>query len=247
MPPRGQRKGKGGGKKGGTTENAGGSSLHLDTRPVQAEAPKHDIGKETQRLDTEVAKCKAGVAWIDLLEMGDRLKFGVYNDRPENDTETNKLVGSFKSSGIVPMKDTSAIPLILDIKRVKNVKTLGNDFTVPDDVPELQLKDSAKIVVASGQHRLSALRRYYQSLEDEYQALEKKRTKITNLKHPSEEHVQSFNEMRDEMCSIKGVMEGVGKWGVVVYDQDRDVKDLRYERPPSKLWRVRTVHMSDAR
>ncbi|KAG0698909.1 hypothetical protein DFH29DRAFT_1081577 [Suillus ampliporus] len=126
MPPRGQCKGKGGGKKGGTTENAGGSSLHLDTRPVQAEAPKHDIGKETQRLDTEVAKCKAGVAWIDLLEMGDRLKFGVYNDRPENDTETNKLVGSFKSSGIVPMKDTSAIPLILDIKRVKNVKTLGN-------------------------------------------------------------------------------------------------------------------------
>ncbi|KAG0697725.1 hypothetical protein DFH29DRAFT_1071474, partial [Suillus ampliporus] len=221
MPPRGQRKGKGGGKKGGTTENAGGSSLHLDTRPVQAEAPKHDIGKETQRLDTEVAKCKAGVAWIDLLEMGDRLKFGVYNDRPENDTETNKLVGSFKSSGIVPMKDTSAIPLILDIKRVKNVKTLGNDFTVPDDVPELQLKDSAKIVVASGQHRLSALRRYYQSLEDEYQALEKKRTKITNLKHPSEEHVQSFNEMRDEMCSIKGVMEGVGKWGVVIYDQGK--------------------------
>ncbi|KAG0704650.1 hypothetical protein DFH29DRAFT_1067848, partial [Suillus ampliporus] len=205
MPPRGQRKGKGGGRR---EERLKRIEFALGYATCASRGTEARHRKETQRLDTEVAKCKAGVAWIDLLEMGDRLKFGVYNDRPENDTETNKL-------------DTSAIPLILDIKRVKNVKTLGNDFTVPDDVPELQLKDSAKIVVASGQHRLSALRRYYQSLEDEYQALEKKRTKITNLKHPSEEHVQSFNEMRDEMCSIKGVMEGVGKWGVVVYDQGK--------------------------
>ncbi|KAG1755295.1 uncharacterized protein EDB91DRAFT_1242496 [Suillus paluster] len=235
MATKRQQKGKG--KTTGTTAIRGGSDLHLDTRPVEALAPKHDIGKKTQKLDSEVARCRVGVAWIDLLEIGERLRFGVYNDRAENEAETNKLVASFKASGIVPMKETSAIPLILDVKRIKNAKKLANDFNDPEEVPELKLNDIEKIVVASGQHRLSALRRYHQSQQDEYQTLEKKRNKIMTLKHPSEEHVLNFNEMRTEMCGIQGVMEGMGKWGVIVYDQGERVPRLPpLPTRPSKRW-----------
>ncbi|KAG1735361.1 uncharacterized protein EDB91DRAFT_1083809 [Suillus paluster] len=232
-----KRQQKGKGKTTGTTAIRGGSDLHLDTRPVEALAPKHDIGKKTQKLDSEIARCRVGVAWIDLLEIGERLRFRAYNDRAENEAETNKLVASFKASGIVPMKETSVIPLILDVKRIKNAKKLANDFNDPEEVPELKLNDIEKIVVASGQHRLSALRRYHQSQQDEYQTLEKKRNKIMTLKHPSEEHVLNFNEMRTEMCGIQGVMEGMGKWGVIVYDQGERVPRLPpLPTRPSKRW-----------
>jgi hypothetical protein len=202
-----------------SSQDAAGSSLKLDTRPIQAKAPKYDVGKETQKLDSKVALCKAGVAWIDLLDIGERIQFGVYNDRPENDSETTKLVASFKASGIVSMKETSAIPLIIDLSRVKNATSLAANFNLPDEVPELEVKDIQKIIGASGQHRRAALQRYHTSLQDEYQSLEKKRLKINTLKNLSEDHVRDYNKMRSEMCTIKGLMDGLGKWGVVIYDQ----------------------------
>ncbi|KAG0692122.1 hypothetical protein DFH29DRAFT_1009329 [Suillus ampliporus] len=219
MPPKGQRKGgKGGGKKSGTPVEGGASHLHLDERPIKALPVKNDIGKETQKLDTQLAKNRMGVAWIDLLKTPNKLKFGTYNDRPENDAETNKLIGSFKDSGIVSMKETSAIPIIIDPKRIKAGLELCANFNEPEDVPMLELIDRADIVVASGQHRLSAVRRYTQGLEDEYRGLEKKRAKIAGLKNITEEHVETYNDIREEMGRIMGVLEGIGKWGVVVYN-----------------------------
>ncbi|KAG2336036.1 hypothetical protein BDR05DRAFT_1063727 [Suillus weaverae] len=178
----GKRKGKTtGGNRATSTTDGGTSNLCLDERPILPQIPKTDIAKETQRLDTQVAKCKAGVAWINLLEMQDRLKFGKYNDRPPNDAEINKLIGSFKSSGIVAMKDISAIPIIIDLRRIKTGLTLATGFNEPDDVPELELVDKEDIIVASGQHRLAALCKYHQSVEDELASLEKKRAKIAGL------------------------------------------------------------------
>jgi len=186
---------------------------------VEAKIVKDDVAKETQRLDSQVAKCKVGVAWIDLLKIRNGLKFGVYNDRPENETETNKLIASFKNAGIVSMKETSAIPIILDVKRIKKNVKLCADFSNPDEVPELGLINSNAIIVASGQHRLSALRKYAQSLEDELASLEKKQTKITGLKNLTAEHVAMHNSMREDIALTKGLLEGIGKWGVIVYDQ----------------------------
>ncbi|KAG2122756.1 uncharacterized protein EDB93DRAFT_1259236 [Suillus bovinus] len=204
MPPKASRKGKG--KKSEAANEGGGSSFHLDTRPVEAVAPKHDAGKEIKRLDTEVIKSKVGVAWINMLAMGERLKFGVYNDRPENDAETHKLILSFKRHGIVSMREMNAIPLIIEIDRVNNAETLPFDFSSPQNVPELELVDMNPIIVASGQHRLAALRQYHQTLTDEYRTLEKKRVKIKELKNLSEEHIRTFNEMREEMGTIKGIL-----------------------------------------
>ncbi|KAG1717317.1 hypothetical protein EDB19DRAFT_1923437 [Suillus lakei] len=216
MPPR--RTAKATGKKRATTGDEEGSDLHLDMRPVVAQAPKIDPGKETQKLDSQVSKCKAGVAWIDILATINTLKFGTYNDRSENEAETVKLMGSFKG-GIVPMKDSSAIPIIINLKRIKPGLTLAPDFTNPEEVPQLELSDGNEIIVASGQHRLAALKRYHGGLKDELTALTKKCAKIKELKHPSQDRIDSYNAMRLEMSEILGQLEGIGKWGVTVYNE----------------------------
>jgi hypothetical protein len=185
--------------------------------------PQNDVGTETQKLDSQLAKCKTGVAWIDILKMANRLKFGVYNDRAENESERNKLMLSFQKAGILSMRETSAIPIIIDIKRLRTGLTLSTDFNDPEKVRELELLDKDMIVVASGQHRLSALQRYCDDLEDEYAALEKKREKIAGLKTVTADHAATWKEMRLEMGTILGKLEGIGKWGVVVYNSSEFV------------------------
>ncbi|KAG1721831.1 hypothetical protein EDB19DRAFT_1835266 [Suillus lakei] len=166
---------------GRNADNAGESSaspLHLDMRPIQAVKAENDVGQEMQKLDTQLAKCRAGVAWIDLLKMAKRLKFGVYNDRVENETERNKLIVSFQKAGI---------------------------------------------------HRLSALQKYNQSLEDEYAALEKKWEKIASLKNVMTEHVMQWNEICKEMGVILGKLDNIGKWGVIVYNK-RGGEDIQHHK-----------------
>jgi len=218
------------------------TNFHLDQRPIQPQTSEQDIGKETQRLDTLVAKCKAGVAWVNLLAIAKQLQFGEYNDRLENDNETNKLIASFKGSGIVAMKDTSAIPLILDLKRIQPELTLAKDFVEVDQVPELKLIDTQKIIVASGQHRLSALRRYNKSLQDELDALEKRWKKISGLKNPTQEHVELHNDLRAEIGAMKGLLQGMNKWGVIVYDKGK--LDAMATVSTASMYTVSVVPMS---
>lgn len=200
-------------------QEGGASSLQMNDKPIEATISEKDVAKETLRLDTQVAKCKAGVAWVDLLSIARRLKFGVYNDRPKNDAEINKLIGCFEASGIVSMKDVAAIPLIMKTSRLKDANSLAKNFDDPEEVGELEMNDLEAIVVASGQHRLAALQKYRASLQDAYDTLEKKRTKIRQLKGLTEEHVATYNECHKEMCHLKGLLYGIGKWGVIIYDE----------------------------
>ncbi|KAG1792972.1 uncharacterized protein HD556DRAFT_1308996 [Suillus plorans] len=192
-------------------QDEGGSHLLLNQWPIEPAPLKIDLGKETQKLDSQVAKCRAGIVWINLLEIGDTLTFGVYNDRAENDGETNKLVGSFKS-GITPMKDTSAIPIIVDLKRVANKDSLLKMF---DELKE----DSNPIVVVSGQHHLLALRQYVRSLQDEYNSLDKKQMKIIRMSKPLLNYVQQHNEYHALQEDLRWTLKNIRQWGVIVYDQ----------------------------
>lgn len=214
-------------------QDDGASVLHLNKAPIEAIAPKNDPAKETQRLDTLVAKCKVGVAWIDLLAMKKRLKFGVYNDRPQNEAEVNKLVACFEETGIVSMKDVTAIPLIMQTSRIENLDSLVKNFDDPDEVPELELDDANEIVVASGQHRLAALEKYEHSLNEQYLTHVKKRKKVEVLKSINQEHIATFNEAHQAMCELKGAMVDIGKWGVIIYDEGAfvNVWSALVERP----------------
>ncbi|KAG1729011.1 hypothetical protein EDB19DRAFT_1913553 [Suillus lakei] len=119
----------------------------------------------------------------------------------------------------MPMKDSSAMPIIINLKRIKPGLALATDFTNPEEVPQLELSDGNEIIVASGQHCLAALKHYHGGLKDELTALTKKCAKIKELKHPSQEHIESYNVMWLKMSEILGQLEGIGKWGVTVYNE----------------------------
>ncbi|KAG1879689.1 hypothetical protein C8R48DRAFT_668480 [Suillus tomentosus] len=187
-------------------------------RPLEPLVLENDVAKMTQKLDTQVGKCKAGVAWINILALSKRLKFGTYNDRAENESETNKLVASFRD-GIMSMKDQTAIPIIIDIARINNATSLPKDFLDPGDVPELELLDTDPIVVASGQHRLAALVKYKQQLDDEYNVLKKKRDKFRAMDKISPDQMETYNKVQFDMRVIMGITENIGKWGVIVYNE----------------------------
>lgn len=46
-------------------------NFHLDNRPLEPLVLDNDVAKLTQKLDMQVGKCKAGVAWINILEVWD--------------------------------------------------------------------------------------------------------------------------------------------------------------------------------
>ena len=174
-----------------------------------------------QQLDKKVGKCRLGVAWVDLLELENELKFGDYNDRPESENETNKIIASFRKIGIASMKESSAIPVILERSRIAESLELARDFSDPDSVPELKLKDSNKIVVASGQHRCSALMKYWQSLEDDLDMIRKRMAKIAVLKNLEDHHVKEHSTLRDDAAQLMGFIRDMGKWGVTIYDRGK--------------------------
>jgi hypothetical protein len=194
----------------------------LDERPIEAQAPKVDLGKQTQQLDKKVAKCKVGVAWVNLLMMENPMTFGKYNNRLEKDVERVKLIGSFKASGIVSMREMSAIPIMIAVGRLKSGLTLVQDFSDPDMVPQLELQDVDAIMVASGQHRVSALKQYHKGLEEELTALEGRCVKISESpKALMQETIEEYEGLWVEIGMLKGQLDGMGKWGVIVYDESK--------------------------
>ncbi|KAG2053965.1 hypothetical protein BDR06DRAFT_1008156 [Suillus hirtellus] len=206
------KKAKGGGKKGGSGGDEGGSHLLLNQHPIEPAPPEIDLGKETQKLDSWVAKCKVGITWVNLLEIGDMLKFSVYNNCPENDVETSKLV----------------IPIIINLKHVANKDSLLQTFDELEKMGELKLKDQNPIVVVSGQHHLSVLRQYARSVQDEYDSLEKKWMKIIGMPKPSADHVQQHNQYWVMQEDLQWILDNISQWGVIVYDQeamDKHAKD----------------------
>jgi hypothetical protein len=124
----------------------------MDKRPVEANAPTNDPAQATQKMDMQLAKCRLGVAYIDILKIQNPLVFGKYNDRPQVEREVNKLITSFKKEGILTMREDTAIPIMLSRTRLGSDLHLALNFNDDDEVPQLQLKDKHAIVVASGQH-----------------------------------------------------------------------------------------------
>ncbi|KAG2120461.1 uncharacterized protein F5147DRAFT_646966 [Suillus discolor] len=146
-----------------------------------------------------------------MFALHEQLKFSMYNDRPENAAEMNKLIVSFCNVGIISMKEIAAIPLIVDIKCIKNVNSLTKDFLDPGEVTELEMLDDESIIVASGQHRLIALVKYQQSVEDELASLTKKHDKIRDMGTLTEDHLEMYNTLQDIMGNHMELLETMGK------------------------------------
>jgi len=174
-----------------------------------------------QQLDKKVAKCKVGVAWVNLLTMKNQLMFSKYNDQMEKDSEWAKLIASFKASGIVLMRDLSAIPIMIRVSRLKSGLTLAQDFSDPDTVPQLELGDVDVIIVALGQHRVSALKQHHKALQDELMVLEGRCAKISEASELMQEMIDEHKVLQGETGQLKGQLDGIGKWGIIVYDESK--------------------------
>ncbi|KAG0692171.1 hypothetical protein DFH29DRAFT_882929 [Suillus ampliporus] len=88
----------------GQTSNA----FRMDTRPVEATAPKYDIAGEVQVLDQRVAEARIGIG----MKM----------------TEVNKMIASFEVHGIQAMKEDNVLVIIIDRKRLSMHQTFGGDW-----------------------------------------------------------------------------------------------------------------------
>ncbi|KAG1863221.1 hypothetical protein DFJ58DRAFT_774470 [Suillus subalutaceus] len=192
----------------------------MDKRPVEANALTNDPAQATQKMDMQLAKCRLGVAYIDILKIRNPLLFGKYNDRPRVEREVNKLITSFKKEGILAMREDTAIPIMLSSTRLASDLHLALNFNEEEEVPHLQLKDAQAIVVASGQHRVAALKKYSTNVMDGIASIEIRRHKISEMKKPTEEHIAEYNSLRNELAELQGAMILMGKWGIVVYDED---------------------------
>jgi hypothetical protein len=64
-------------------------------------------------LDKALVRCKISITYFDFLLAKNPLIFGKYNDHPENPSETNKVLASFKQFGIQALRDNTSIPIIL--------------------------------------------------------------------------------------------------------------------------------------
>ncbi|KAG2109801.1 hypothetical protein BD769DRAFT_1392420 [Suillus cothurnatus] len=187
----------------------------------KAKSQKNDTAKTIQRLDVQVAKCKLGSAWINLLTTTHNLEVGRYNDRPEVELETSKLIASFKTSGIVSMKNSSAIPIIIDKSGIENNFEFALGFDDPEAVPHLELNEHSDIIVASGQHRISAVKRYRGLIEEEMESYQTRRGKLADLKTLTDEAINEHNALGDQIAECMGQLDGMGKWGVIVYDKSK--------------------------
>lgn len=200
----------------------------MNKRPVQAKEPATDPAKNTQRMDAALAKCKIGVAYIDILKIKNSLVFGRYNDRPQELREVNKLVASFKKEGILAMREATSIPIMISRARVKTGLSLAVNFDIPDAVPQLQLKEVNDIVVASGQHRVAALKKYFEIVTGEMMRIEQRCDDIDALDNLSPDHLTEFNRLRDQLDELQGIIILMGKWGIIVYDEGELYRCLCY-------------------
>ncbi|KAG2365905.1 hypothetical protein BDR07DRAFT_1480796 [Suillus spraguei] len=139
--------------------------------------------------------------------------------------EVNKLVASFKKDGMLIMQGATGIPIMLSCARLRTGSSFVVNFDIPDAVPQLQLKDVNDIVVASGQHRVAALKKYFETVTAEIMRVKKRCDDMTELKNLEPDHLAEFDRLRDRLNELQETIIVMGKWGVIVYDEDNVLAD----------------------
>ncbi|KAG1817560.1 uncharacterized protein BJ212DRAFT_1299107 [Suillus subaureus] len=119
------------------------------------------------------------------------------------------------------MKDSSAIPIIINKSSIENNLVFAPGFDDPEAVPHLELNDYSDIIVASGQHHISAVKRYCGLIEEEMESYQTRHGKLGNLKTLTDEAINEHNTLGDQIAECMGQLDGMGKWGVIVYDKSK--------------------------
>src|SRR6267154_2820114 len=193
--------------------------LLMDSRDVAAKNPSVDPAGEDLRLDKMCHSARIGHGYINALTIENELKFGTYNDRPEKATETNKMLTSFEMRGIKSLKEENALRIVVKRDRLAADQTFDGDWLDKETLTEVKFQDKACLVLASGQHRVAALRKMNRNHMEALSGLGKQNDKLLDMDNPSEEQLEEQREIVESMSELKGKLRMIGDWGVILYDE----------------------------
>jgi hypothetical protein len=197
----------------------------MDTRAVNAVAPSIDPAKDALLLDKATEEARMGIGFVNVLTMKNPLVFGKYNERPLKDTETNKMLTSFSKHGIQWNKEETALCMIVKRSRLVQQEYAG-DWMSPETLREVTFNDKEGLVLASGQHRVAALKKMHENMMDELEGLLNRHASLLGLAAPTEEHVEESDALRGEIGEMKGKVDMLGKWGVIIYDEGKSDRSV---------------------
>lgn len=193
----------------------------MDTRPVQATStvPSDELAKHTQRMDKALRSAQIGIGKVNVLAKNLKLKFGTYNERPQKSTEVNKMITSFEMNGRQWFKEANALAIVIDPSRVRNMDELQGEWDDADNLNEVKFVDEDVLIMASGQHRVAALRKMGEGYESEQLALEKKLKRLGGNANPSLDDVEEHDAIRARLAVVLAELKIIGTWSVKLYDQ----------------------------
>jgi hypothetical protein len=195
------------------------TSVMLDTRPVKAMQPENDMAAENRRLEAALEKAQLGIGKINLLHIGNPLKFGTYNDRPLKPSEVNKMLTSFEKFGIQSFDPRNALAIVIEPTRLSPNQTLTGTWTDPDTIKRVKFEDGAPLIMASGQHRVAALQKgAKKSLESE-KSFSGRIAALEKVTKPTMEQGEEHDLLKKQLALLKGRLETEGEWGVILYDK----------------------------
>ncbi|KAG2050858.1 hypothetical protein BDR06DRAFT_1010815 [Suillus hirtellus] len=196
------------------------NTFKLNTRPVQATLTKDDVALEKERRDAAVEAAKIGMGKINILTIANMLKFGTYNDRLKNNTHVNKMIASFEKNGIQWGTQTNALPIVIERSRIAPGQTLEGSWTDSTTLKDVKFTDHEPLIFASGQHRVAALKKYTKRYTDEAEEIQARLTHLEGKGPITKEEAEEHEDARIRLGDVKGHLNRLGNWGVVLYDKE---------------------------
>ncbi|KAG2361215.1 hypothetical protein BDR07DRAFT_1486205 [Suillus spraguei] len=185
-----------------------------------AQTPTDELATKALELDKAVQGAMIGIGKINVLQMDNEFTLGKYNNRPQNQMEVNKMVTSFKAHGRQWFKDSNALAIVIQPERLVAGQNLISNWSGPDSLNEVKFKDMHPIILATGQHRIAALRKMAIALVNEEESPESRITCIEEFNNPTEEQVEEHEEIKKCLSVVKGELDAMGFWGIMIYNQD---------------------------
>lgn len=204
----------------------------MDRREVQATLGIDEPAVKMLELDEAVEAAKIGFGKVNILTLGNRLEFGIYNDRPVKTSEVNKMITSFEKHGIQWFKAENALAIVLKRSRI-SADQLENGVLEGDwnaqELTTVEFVDEQPLQLASGQHRVTALWKHSNNYEEEEAALCKRIERLNDKDQLTTDETQEHKELRVRLGEVRGHLKELGQWSVKLYDIG---KYMRLQSPP---------------
>lgn len=193
----------------------------MDKRAVQATLGIDEAAVKMLELDEAVEAAKIGFGKVNLLDMKNPLAFGIYNDRPLKMSEVNKMITSFEKHGIQWFKPENALAIVIKRSRISAEQIekgeLGGDWNA-QELTTVEFLDNEPLQLASGQHRVTALKKHCNNYEEEEAALDKRLLRLNDKDKLTMEEVREHEELRTRLGEVRGHLKELGQWSVKLYD-----------------------------